>query len=71
MGRLARRAEARIFCGIRGGNRHGNGLPRGIPVFSAGFDLAVEREKRAAVGQPESFGESDLYPDARPAMAGL
>ncbi|MFG2117607.1 HAD family hydrolase [Streptomyces sp. NPDC048710] len=39
--------------------------------FRPGFDLYEEREKRAAVGQPESFGEEDLYPDVRPALAKL
>lgn len=39
--------------------------------FQPGFDLAAERERRAAARQPETFGESDLYPDARPAMAAL
>jgi FMN phosphatase YigB (HAD superfamily) len=37
--------------------------------FRLGFDLAAERARRADAGQPETFGESDLYPDARPAMA--
>ncbi|MGW1432369.1 HAD family hydrolase [Streptomyces sp. NPDC002431] len=36
-----------------------------------GFDLYEQREARAAVGQPETFGESDLYPDVRPALAEL
>jgi HAD superfamily hydrolase (TIGR01549 family) len=40
-------------------------------VFRPGFDLDQEREKRAAAGQPESFDEYDLYPDARPALAKL
>ena len=40
-------------------------------VFRPGFDLAAEREKPAAAGQPEWFGEGDLYPDARPALAKL
>jgi HAD superfamily hydrolase (TIGR01549 family) len=40
-------------------------------VFRPGFDLAEEREKRAATGQPEWFGEDDLYPDARPTLAKL
>lgn len=40
-------------------------------VFRPGFDLADEREKRAAAGQPEWFGEDDLYPDVRPALAKL
>jgi FMN phosphatase YigB (HAD superfamily) len=39
--------------------------------FRPGFDLAAERERRADAGQPETFGEGDLYPDARPAMATL
>ena len=39
--------------------------------FRPGFNLAEEREKRADAGLPETFGESDLYPDARPAMAAL
>ncbi|RKN43160.1 HAD family hydrolase [Streptomyces hoynatensis] len=34
-------------------------------LFRPGFDLAVEREKRDAVGEREWFGENDLYPDAR------
>jgi HAD superfamily hydrolase (TIGR01662 family) len=40
-------------------------------VFRPGFDLADERERRAAVGQPEWFGEENLYPDARPCLAEL
>src|SRR5580704_17672347 len=32
--------------------------------FSPGFNLDVERTKRADAGQPEWFGEDDLYPDA-------
>ena len=39
--------------------------------FRPGFDLEAERSRRADAGQPETFGESDLYPDARPAMAAL
>jgi HAD superfamily hydrolase (TIGR01549 family) len=39
--------------------------------FQPGFDLDTERARRAAAGQAETFGESDLYPDARPAMAAL
>ncbi|HEV3380206.1 MAG TPA: HAD family hydrolase [Trebonia sp.] len=39
--------------------------------FRPGFSLSEEREKRAEAGQPETFGESDLYPDARPTMATL
>ncbi|MFD7234240.1 HAD family hydrolase [Streptomyces syringium] len=40
-------------------------------VFRPGFDLEEEREKRAAAGQPEHFGEQDLYADVRPALAQL
>jgi HAD superfamily hydrolase (TIGR01662 family) len=39
--------------------------------FRPGFSLADERAKRAEAGKPETFGESDLYPDARPTMAAL
>ncbi|MFE9959971.1 HAD family hydrolase [Micromonospora sp. NPDC005299] len=40
-------------------------------VFRPGFDLAVELERRAAAGTPESFGEEDLYPDARSCLTSL
>ncbi|TQJ21630.1 HAD superfamily hydrolase (TIGR01549 family) [Micromonospora sp. A202] len=40
-------------------------------AFRPDFDLAVELERRAAAGQPESFGEEDLYPDARPCLTSL
>jgi HAD superfamily hydrolase (TIGR01549 family) len=40
-------------------------------VFQPGFDLTEEREKRAAAGKPEWFGEDDLYPDARPTLTAL
>ncbi|MFD4968986.1 HAD family hydrolase [Streptomyces sp. NPDC058424] len=39
--------------------------------FRPGFDLYDEREKRAQAGQPETFGEADLYPDVRDAFAAL
>lgn len=39
--------------------------------FRPDFDLTVERERRAAAGRPESFGEEDLYPDARPCLTAL
>ncbi len=39
--------------------------------FAPGFDLAEQRNARAAAGQPEHFDESDLYPDVRPALAEL
>ena len=40
-------------------------------VFAPGFDLAEQREARAAAGRPESYGEDDLYPDVRPALGRL
>ncbi|MEU7903605.1 HAD family hydrolase [Actinoplanes sp. NPDC049118] len=40
-------------------------------VFRPGFDLAAEYERRAAAGRPESFGEEDLYPDARACLDSL
>lgn len=39
--------------------------------FAPGFDLDQEREKRAAAGRPEYFGEDDLYADVRPALGAL
>ncbi|MFB6823574.1 HAD family hydrolase [Streptomyces virginiae] len=39
--------------------------------FRPGFDLAEQREARAAAGRPEWFGEEDLYPDVRPTLARL
>ncbi|HZF90694.1 HAD family hydrolase [Streptomyces sp.] len=39
--------------------------------FRPGFDLYAERERRAAAGRPESFSESDLYPDVRDTLAAL
>lgn len=40
-------------------------------AFRPDFDLAAERERRTAAGQPESFGEEDLYPDARACLTAL
>ncbi|MBB1253192.1 HAD family hydrolase [Streptomyces alkaliterrae] len=40
-------------------------------IFQPGFDLYAERERRARAGQPETFGEADLYPDVRPTLAKL
>lgn len=40
-------------------------------VFRPGFDLYEEREKRAAAGRPEWFGEDDLYPDVRSSLKQL
>ncbi|MFC4016527.1 HAD family hydrolase [Micromonospora sp. GCM10011542] len=40
-------------------------------AFRPDFDLAAELERRAAADKPESFGEEDLYPDARACLASL
>ncbi|BDH05049.1 HAD family hydrolase [Streptomyces seoulensis] len=39
--------------------------------FRPGFDLAEERERRAAAGVPRMFGEADVYPDVRDTLATL
>jgi HAD superfamily hydrolase (TIGR01662 family) len=39
--------------------------------FWPGFDLATERERRMEAGQPETFAEENLYPDARPCLGEL
>ncbi|OSC68517.1 haloacid dehalogenase [Streptomyces sp. 4F] len=39
--------------------------------FRPGFDLYRERERRAAAGQPETFGEDDLYRDVRTSLREL
>ncbi|MET8085420.1 HAD family hydrolase [Micromonospora sp. NPDC005237] len=40
-------------------------------AFRPDFDLAAELERRAAAGEPEWFGEEDLYPDARGCLTSL
>lgn len=40
-------------------------------VFRPGFDLTEERRRREEAGQPEWFGEDDIYPDVRPALKAL
>jgi FMN phosphatase YigB (HAD superfamily) len=39
--------------------------------FRLGFDLAAERQRREEAGAGEDYGEADLYPDVRPALAAL
>jgi HAD superfamily hydrolase (TIGR01549 family) len=39
--------------------------------FRPGFDLAAERQHREQAGAGEQYGEQDLYPDVRPALAEL
>lgn len=50
----------------RGGEPHET-----FEVFRPGFDLAEERARREAAGEPEWFGEHDLYPDVRLALREL
>jgi FMN phosphatase YigB (HAD superfamily) len=49
----------------------GLGYQETFRVFRPDFDLAAERERRAAAGMAESFGEADLYPDARSCLTAL
>ena len=39
--------------------------------FRPGFSLDAERVRRADAGQPETYGEDDLYPDVWPCMTVL
>ena len=39
--------------------------------FRPGFDLNAERARREAAGVGEHIGDTDLYPDVRPALAKL
>jgi HAD superfamily hydrolase (TIGR01549 family) len=71
LGRLAGRTAAHVPCDVRGHDRPGPGHRETFQAFRPGFDLYEEREKRAAAGQPESFGEYDLYEDVRPALGQL
>ena len=40
-------------------------------AFRPGFELDKARQERADAGQPEWFGEDDLYPDVRPSLTRL
>ena len=42
-----------------------------LKLVKPGFDLAEERAKREASGHGEQIAETDLYPDARPALQAL
>lgn len=42
-----------------------------LKLVKPGFDLAEERAKREASGHGEQITETDLYPDARPALQAL
>jgi FMN phosphatase YigB (HAD superfamily) len=49
----------------------GQGWDETFRVFRPDFDIAAERLLRAAAGHPETFGEEDLYPDARTCLTSL
>nr|WP_067667927.1 HAD family hydrolase [Nocardia miyunensis] len=40
-------------------------------AFKPGFELSRERQARVEAGEAETYGEDDLYPDARPALGKL
>lgn len=46
-------------------------LQDAFQFFRPGFSLDDERARRVSGGQPETFGEDDLYPDARPCLTTL
>ncbi len=50
---------------------HGGDYRDTFQYFQPRFDLVTERERRAAAGQPETFAEDNLYPDARPCLSVL
>jgi beta-phosphoglucomutase-like phosphatase (HAD superfamily) len=39
--------------------------------FRQGFDLDIERIRRADAGEPEMFSDDDLYQDVRPCLSAL
>lgn len=49
----------------------GESLRRVFDRFRKGFDLAVARRERAAMGEDESFDARDLYADATPCLRRL
>jgi phosphoglycolate phosphatase-like HAD superfamily hydrolase len=40
-------------------------------LFRPGFDRVTKRERWTEAGQPETFAEENLYPDARPCLGEL
>ncbi len=71
MGRLAGRPPPHLLGRVRRSNRRGGDYRETFQYFRPGFDLTIERERRAEAGQPEGFAEDNLYPDARPWLAAL
>ncbi|MBB5159307.1 HAD family hydrolase [Saccharopolyspora phatthalungensis] len=49
----------------------GQDYRQAFQYFQPGFDLGQERQRRADAGQPESFDETNLYPDVRPCLREL
>lgn len=49
----------------------GRNIEETFQYFRTGFDLAEERERREQAGMGEAYGDSDLYPDVRPALGKL
>lgn len=71
MGGLARRSTAHVLGGLRCGDRRGLDYQETFRTIRPDFDLAVELDRRATAGQPETFGAEDLYPDARGCLTAL
>ena len=65
---IPRHTFASVFGSVIGS---GKDYRETFQVFRPGFDLTTEREARAAAGQPERFGEDDLYPDVRSTLSAL
>jgi len=65
---VPRHTFSAVFGAVIGAGRNHQEV---FEYFRPGFDLARERELRAEQGRPENYGETDLYPDARPALAAL
>lgn len=51
--------------------REGRDNAETFQYFRPGFDLAAERKRREEAGRGENYDETDLYPDARQALADL
>ncbi len=65
---VPRHTFSAVFGGVI---RAGRDYREAFEYFRPGFDLPEERRRRALAGQPETFSEADLYPDARPCLEAL
>jgi FMN phosphatase YigB (HAD superfamily) len=65
---VPRHTFSAVFGAVVAADRHHRDV---FEYFRPGFDLDSERAARTAAGIPENYGEPDLYPDARRAMAAL